>query len=338
MVHSSRSIFTHMINIKDFEDVAGSYMSHPFREGTLHHIFKRGWFWVIPFNNWEGAPNPLVSIGLTLDDRVYPEDPKLSPEDEFEKFLNMLPSAARQFEDAQTIRPWVRTQRIQYTSSRTMGKRWALLSHAAGFCDPLFSRGLINTMENIRELTETLLPALADGDFSEARFSEVDRQQKLAFSFADRMVAGGYASWDDFDMWNSWVRLWAIGFHGAESNLGSVLTMGKASKFRPTADPACSRYEAPGYREYFERSYSVMREYDEGNCTIAEAKKRLRDALDRFEFVIPLRDRSMGHEWALRNPDCRDVFLGLPANHERWKAGGIDPLLAKRARESGADA
>ncbi len=328
MVASSRSLFTHMIDIKDFESVAKSYMSHPFKLGTLHHIFERGWFWVIPFNNWEGAPNPLVSVGLTLDDRAYPEDPAFGPEEEFAKYVEMLPSVAKQFENARAVRPWVRTKRIQYRSTRTIGKRWTLLSHAAGFVDALFSRGLISTMENIRELCDVLLPALSDDDFSEERFDGVDRQQQKAVTFADRIVAGAYVSFDDFELWNMWVRLWAIGAHTAESNLGAVLTMGKYSKFQSVPDPLCSRYELPGFRAYFELSYRAIMEYEAGKRTVAETRLELEQALARFDFSIPLRDKSTGHEWAFRQPLCRDIFLGVPGNHERWQSHRADAHLA----------
>ncbi len=324
METSSRSMFTHVVGLKDIEEVAQCGMSHKFSEGTLHHIFKRGWFWVIPFNNWEGAKNPLVSVGLTLDDRVYPEDPELSAEDEFSKFLDMVPSVARQFADAQVVRPWIRSKRIQYMSTVTTGARFALLSNAAGFVDPLFSRGLICTVENIYELCEVLLPALEDGDFSDERFAPVDVQQKRALSFADRIVNASYISWDDFEIWNLWVRVWAIGVHVVESNLGSVIAMGGASKVKPVSDPLFSPYEESGYKNYFNESYAAMCKYDKGELSAAEARKTLASVLDAYEFQIPLRDRCMGQEWAMKNPLVRDVFLGVSERHERWVNGRTD--------------
>jgi FADH2 O2-dependent halogenase len=328
MVSSSRSMFTHMIGLKEFEEVAPTHMSHPWKVGTLHHLFKRGWFWIIPFGNWEGSTNPLVSVGLTLDDRVYPETAGQSPEQEFASFLERVPSVAKQFENAQAIRPWIRSKRIQYTSKRSIGQRFALLSHTAGFIDPLFSRGLINTMENINELLQVLLPALQDDDFSEQRFEPVDAQQKLALSFADRMVRAAYASWDDFELWNLWIRVWAIGVHAAESNLGSVLTMGEHSSFRPIDAPIFSKYEPAGYRNYFEQSYEAMRSFDEGQATAEQTRQKMLGILTNYEFEIPLRNKCMGHEWAMKQPLCRDVFLGIDENHTRWLKKQTDPHLS----------
>ncbi len=324
----TRTLFNHIVGLKEFEQVAPSLMSHDWKLGTLHHLFKRGWFWIIPFNNWEGATNPLISVGVTVDINTYPLDESITAEQEFQKFLDMLPSAAKQFENAQAVRPWVRTQRIQYSSKRTVGQRYALLSHAAGFVDPMFSRGLINTMENIREILDVLLPALDDGDFSVSRFDPVEAQSKMAFSFADRMVRATYASWDDFELWNLWVRVWAIGVHAAESNLGSVLTMGEHSKFEPVDNPIFSRYEPGGYRKYFEDSYAAMVAYDEGQATVEDTRQKLLKALTDYDFEIPLRGKPQGHEWAMKQPLCRDVFLGVEENQQRWMRHEIDAHLA----------
>jgi tetracycline 7-halogenase / FADH2 O2-dependent halogenase len=322
MVSSTRSIFTHVINVRPFEEIVGKLLTQPWATGTLHHVFKRGWFWVIPFNNWEGAPNPLVSVGVTVDDRVWPEDASLTPEQEFQSFLRLLPSVERQFADAKAVRPWVRTKRIQYSSRHTVGYRYALLSHAAGFIDPLFSRGLINTVENLHSLARALLDALSADDFAETRFENVEVEAKRGFSFADRLVAAAYASWDDFEMWNAWLRVWAIHVHAAESRLGGLLTLGGLSpvRMRPLANPIASNYEEPGFRPFFEAMYGVMERYEAKQLSIEQARAELWGILSCHEFSIPLRDGSRDHEWAMAQPRVRDFPLGMPEKHARWKA------------------
>lgn len=324
----TRSLFTHMVDVTPFEEVVPSRMTQKWSQSTLHHCFKRGWFWVIPFNNWEGAPNKLVSVGLTLDEQLHPEDPSATPEEEFARYLEMFPSVDRQFKDAKLARPWVRTERLQYSSKRMVGERWALLSHAAGFVDPLYSRGLINTVENIGSLCRVLLQALEDGDFAVERFERVERGGRGAIEFADKLVAGSYISWDDFDLWNAWLRLWAVGVHDTESRLGSVILMGRHSRFKPTENYISSEYEAPNYRALFESMWTSIRRYDAGELTLEETRKALWGALERYDFSVPLRDGFKDHEWAMKHRDCRDLFLGIPANHERWAARQPDADLA----------
>lgn len=53
----------------------------------LHHIFKGGWLWIIPFNNHRASTNPLCSVGLQLDPRLYPQREDLTPEEEFRAFI-----------------------------------------------------------------------------------------------------------------------------------------------------------------------------------------------------------------------------------------------------------
>jgi len=148
--HHSRSIFTHMIDVPPFDE-SGNPMTVSWHQSTLHHVFERGWFWVIPFNNRDGSTNPLISVGLTVDPRRYPK-PSIAPDREFQQFLSLFPSVARQFADAKSVRPWVSTGRLQYSTTRCVGYRYCLMSHAAGFIDPLFSRGMINTVEVIYAL------------------------------------------------------------------------------------------------------------------------------------------------------------------------------------------
>lgn len=314
----SRSIFTHMVDLARFEDVTESRMALPWSEGTLHHVFKGGWFWIIPFGNWEGAPNHLVSVGVTLDEDEWPEDSRLSPEREFERFVEMFPSVSRQFANAKTVRPWVRTKRLQYWSTKTVGNRWSLLSHAAGFIDPLFSRGLTNTMENIRSLARELLLALKDGDFTESRFLNIDKAQQMHVGYHDKIVAGAYSSFADFDVYNAWLRLWAVGLHDTESRLGSVIVMGPYSRFKPTENPISAEYEGPNYRALFEEMWGVMLRYRAKQLTVEETRRALWSALDSYEYEVPLLEGLKGQEWALKHPQCRDLYLGLPIRHEQW--------------------
>ena len=240
----------------------------------------------------------------------------------------MVPTVERQFADAQVVRPWIRSKRIQYSSTRFVGKRFALLSHAAGFVDPLYSRGLISTVESVDAVCEELLAALKDDDFSEERFKPVEIQDRRALGFADKLVQASYASWDDFELWNLWVRVWAIGVHVIESNLGSVLVMGRFSKVRPAPDPIVSIYEDHGYRKYFTDSYGVMSKYDAGGLSVEEARQELESVLRAYEgFKIPLLDKRQGQEWAMKNPLVRDIFLGVESQHERWMNKEIDEHL-----------
>jgi tetracycline 7-halogenase / FADH2 O2-dependent halogenase len=211
--HHSRSLFTHMLGVKPYEATTPKGLHSnpsPWSEGTLHHLFRGGWLWVIPFDNHARATNPLCSVGLNLDPRIHPV-PDCSPEEEFRRFIARFPDVAPQFEGARAVRDWVRTGRLQYSSKQTMGYRWCLTSHAAGFVDALFSRGLSNSMEIIHALGWRLLDAIREDDFSEERFRYVQDLEQGLLDFNDDLVANSYTSFQSFPLWNAWFRVWSLG-------------------------------------------------------------------------------------------------------------------------------
>ncbi|HEX8095758.1 NAD(P)/FAD-dependent oxidoreductase [Jatrophihabitans sp.] len=211
--HHSRSMFTHMVDVTPYEDtVPPGAHGNPtnWSQGTLHHLFEGGWAWVIPFNNHARATNSLVSVGLNLDPRIHPK-PDCTPTEEFQSFIDRFPDIRAQFAKAKPVRDWVSTGRLQYSSKQTVGYRWCMTSHAAGFVDALFSRGLSNTFEIINALGFRLLDALRDDDFDPARFEYVQHLEQSQLDFNDDLVANAYTSFGDYDLWDAWFRVWSAG-------------------------------------------------------------------------------------------------------------------------------
>lgn len=210
--HHSRALFTHMIDVKPFDECLDytAKKASRWHEGTLHHLFPGGWMWVIPFDNHPRATNPLCSVGLNLDPRIHGEKPPGDPQDEFDAFVAKYPEMERQFANARAARPWISTNRLQYSSKRVTGKRWCLTAHAAGFLDALFSRGLTNTLEVLNAMAPRLIRAVKEDDFNEERFEHVEKLEQALLAFNDRLVYSAYCAFDDFDLWNAAFRIWAI--------------------------------------------------------------------------------------------------------------------------------
>ncbi len=211
----SRTIFTHMVDVPCFNSVATPRDEYgiPFSlsEGTLHHVFEGGWLWVIPFNNHVRSTNPMVSVGLQLDPRLYPIDESLTPEEEFWRFIERFPSIHAQLRDAKAVRGWTRTGRLQYGSTQVVGERFCLLGHAAGFIDPLYSKGLYTTLMSVAVLGHLLLEAQRTGDFSEAHFAPLERMSRAFNRSNDRLVANSFKSWSNPKLWGAYSLLWLLG-------------------------------------------------------------------------------------------------------------------------------
>ncbi|SEK86276.1 NAD(P)/FAD-dependent oxidoreductase [Streptacidiphilus jiangxiensis] len=210
--HHARSMFTHYIGVKPFDEVSHHPQSlrppAPWHGGTLHHLIERGWFWIIPFDNLKGSRNPLCSVGLTIDERTYPKPKDLTGEQEFRQFLDRYPAVKRQFVGAKRVREWVSTDRLQYSSSHSIGYRWCLMSHAAGFLDPLYSRGLSNTFEVVFALVTRILDSLKDDDWSVERFQYVDQLERGLLQYNDDLVNASYISFSHYRLWNAVFRVW----------------------------------------------------------------------------------------------------------------------------------
>ncbi len=211
----SRAIFTHMVNVPCYHQVGATKEDYgiPFRvsEGTLHHVFRGGWLWVIPFNNHPRSTNPLCSVGLMLDPRIHPLQKELSPEQEFYQFIEQFPSIQGQFTRAKAVRGWTRTDRIQYSSKKIVGDRYCLLGHAAGFIDPLFSKGLYTTFMGVSVLAHLLLEAARDRDYAAGNFQMLEDMTLAYFRANDRLIANAYKSFGNYELWSVYAVLWLLG-------------------------------------------------------------------------------------------------------------------------------
>jgi len=211
----SRTIFTHMVDVPCFNNVGPSQQKfgHPYRlsEGTLHHIFKGGWLWIIPFNNHADSTNPLCSVGLQLDPRLYAQRNDLTPEEEFFECLKQFPDMYAQLKDARPVRDWMRIERLQYSAHHIVADRFALLAHAAGFIDPLYSKGLYVTHASIFLLADLLLNAKQTGDYSAQAFAPLETMTLNYIKMHDRLVASSFKSWHNFKLWNLYEVLWLLG-------------------------------------------------------------------------------------------------------------------------------
>lgn len=211
----SRTIYTHMVDLPCYNTVGASHEQYgipfPVSEGTLHHIFHGGWLWVIPFNNHPQATNPLVSVGLQLDPRIHPMRPDLTPEEEFFSFIDRFPSIKAHFAGARAARAFTRTDRLQYTSTSVVGERFCLQGHAAGFIDPLYSKGLYTTLMSTALIAHLLIEAHRDQDYSTERFKPIEELTLRYVAAHDRVVANSFKSWSNYKLWSVYSVLWLLG-------------------------------------------------------------------------------------------------------------------------------
>jgi tetracycline 7-halogenase / FADH2 O2-dependent halogenase len=305
----SASLYTHMVGVRPFEATLSraerAEAPIPWSSCTLHHLFDGGWLWVIPFDNHEAATNPLCSVGLTYD----PQRARLGeggPEALFKRWLSRYPAVQRQFEDARAARPWVHVPRLQYWSTRTQGKRFCLLSHSAGFIDPLFSRGLANTFTVLHVLGARLIEALGQDQFEEAGFADLEALQQGLIRCNDELVHGAYVSFRDRELWNAWYRVWVIG----EAALDQLRILGARFAFEESRDvrvfdtmervphPGLLCPDHEGYFRLWNESHALLVRVAAGDMSTQEAAREIFARLSAATLVAPglgLTDASRHH-------------------------------------------
>ncbi len=294
----SRTLYTHMQGVKPFDEIFTTKGQRwRWHDGTLHHMFHGGWLWVIPFNNHARSTNDLVSVGLQLDPRIHPKT-DIPAQQEFDEFLAKFPTIKAQFENARPVREWVKTDRLQYSSKKTVGDRYALMLHAAGFIDPLFSRGLENTAVTIHALAARLIRALRDDDFSPERFEYIDRLQQKLLEHNDDFVSCCYTAFSNFQLWDAFHRLWAVG-----TILGQWRLVQAHARFRASRDEAdldhlddnppylgylCADME--GYHRLFTDCKQEVFAVEEKRKSAEEAAARIHHLIEQQEFARPMFD------------------------------------------------
>lgn len=293
----SRALFTHMTGIRPF-DASPTARRHdqpsPWHNGTLHHVFDGGWLWVIPFDNHPDSLNPLCSVGLTLDPRVHPKPTDLSPEQEFQTFLAEFPEIAWQFADARPVRPWVSTGRLQYSARQVVGDRFCLTSHAAGFIDALYSRGLTNSLDLINSLAWRLLAAKRDGDYSTERFRYLETLQQGLFDIHDDLVYSSFVGFRDYGLWNAVNRTWQL-----TTMLGNITLEDAYHRFSRTRDDgifrAMEQTEHPGSHFPVSEHFNDLGRYTRDLCRQVEdatlapgtAADRIFSRIAEADFIPP---------------------------------------------------
>ncbi len=336
--HHSRSLFTHYIGVKPFDEVSGHpdglRPPVPWHNGTMHHLIDRGWFWIIPFDSHKDSKNPLCSVGLTFDERLYPKPSDMTPEEEFNHYLDMYPAVKRQFEGARKVREWVSTDRLQYSSSRTIGHRWCMMSHAAGFIDPLFSRGLSNTFEVVDALVWRLVEALKDDDFSEERFEYVERLERGLLEYNDDLVNSSFIAFSNFELWNAVFRVW-----GAFITPG-VMRLTRARlrylkdhddrHFRELEDARHTGLwwpESDKFKHLLEATAETCEKYEVGELTGSEAAATIQELIQHSDIVNPT--------FGWKDPEHRFVApsTATMARFMYWASVQGPPEMKKLGRE-----
>lgn len=189
---------------------------YPIEDAAVHHVFDGGWVWLLHFNNGVTSAGVAVTEAMAQQLRLAEGQPAWT------RLLNMIPSLAAQFADAQVIVPFTYLPQLSFRSTTIVGQRWVLLPSAAGFVDPLLSTGFPLTLLGIGRLAAALeqhwqLPSLHD----ELSRYAVSTQAELEATA--RLIAALYANMNNFEAF----RAISLLYFAAASFSETVRRLGK---------------------------------------------------------------------------------------------------------------
>ena len=277
---ASRSLFTHMIGVRRFDDCdCAPQPALGWHDGTLHHILEDGWIWVIPFDNTSTSTNPIVSVGVTFDSTKNPKS-ELSAEEEWAQLLDKYPALERQFGQAKIVRPWVSTGNLQYSASSAVGERFCLIGAAYGGIDALFSRGLLNTMQSISMAVDLVTNAIEKDTFQPLHFKPLDELQYKQLEINDRLTTGTYAAFGFPELTTWWLSVWTLieqkSIEHAQNVLQAAASESDSTSSTATAPPATQCIcDEDTILELLESGVAVMQKFSKGAASETETRSSL---------------------------------------------------------------
>lgn len=164
---------------------------YPADRAAVHHILDEGWLYSLRFDDG------VVSAGALLRPDAGAALLADGPEAGWRRLLDRYPSLGAQFGGARLARPLVWLPAIQHRLARAAGHRWALLPHAFGFVDPLFSTGMAWTLLGVERIAAAFEQSGAD-PFSTRWCERYDATLHGELDRIDRLVAGAYRVMGDF--------------------------------------------------------------------------------------------------------------------------------------------
>jgi FADH2 O2-dependent halogenase len=242
---ATQSLFSHFSGVGSLGGTAYSRTDeqppYPIDNAAVHHVFDRGWIWVLQFNNG------ITSAGVAATDELAHELRLTDGAPAWERLLDRLPAVKAQFANARAELPFTHLPRLAFRSSAITGERWALLPSATGFVDPLLSTGFPLTLLGVSRLAESIERHWGTDQFAE-RLHGYSAQTDRELLAAARLIAALYANMNNFDLFVALKLLYfaAASFSESARRLGKPelapsFLLCTHSRFAPECAQLCER-------------------------------------------------------------------------------------------------
>ncbi|MEU6851697.1 hypothetical protein ABZ901_17440 [Actinacidiphila alni] len=340
----TRVIGAHVLGVRPYEQVAPVLKgSHPWSQGTLHHVFDGGWIQIGHFRNYGGTPagSALATVTLSLDAARFPrgadpEGPDGGGWPEILAHAARHPAVAAQLDAARPTFTWA-SEAGQWHASRTFGDRMLLLDQAALGGDPVLGRDLYTSAQLVYSAASDILAAARDDDWSAGRFRYLERLQHGMADRQDRLVEAALTASRDPLLWSATARVWLLGtMFDALSLKRSAKTMAAGAAEAALAslrgDPATGvcHETVPEYRDLLDFTLAACRETAAGRTQARQAADRIFVRLRTEPMVPPI--------YGFGDPRDKEYVLTTPQRLRTllWARKEAPPAVLRLVKPYGA--
>ena len=145
--HSSAAIFGHFENVERREGI---------NEGNISiYWFEHGWFWFIPFKDG------TMSVGAVCWP-YYLSSRKVDVEQFLMETIKLSDGATERMKNAKLISPVTATGNFSYKLNKMYGKGHLIIGDAYAFIDPVFSSGVLFSMNSAEQAASVVDKILHD--------------------------------------------------------------------------------------------------------------------------------------------------------------------------------
>lgn len=145
-----------------------------------------GWLWFIPLSE------TVISVGAVIPKVVHQREGKGTHEESLKHYLAATPPAAAMMERSTQVTPARVDVDYSYLATQMAGDRWVAIGDAAAFLDPIFSTGVLLSMQGGMDAAEAIDAGLRGDDLSARAFQRYERIVRKRYHHFRRFAVGFY--------------------------------------------------------------------------------------------------------------------------------------------------
>ena len=292
----SALVFSHFDGVRLMDDVVPGMPEGPYPDdwAAVHHLIDEGWMYSLRFDDGVTSAGFLLTPRgeASLASRATVSDAAAR----WRALLRRYPTIEAAFADATPLMPIAYRPLIQHRLTRAAGERWALMPHAYGFVDALFSTGIawgLRAIERLALAFESAAPSRRMPGLDV--LSRYDAALSGEADQIDLVVAGAYEAMGHFDMFSAQAMIYFAAVSFAEVSQRMAPGESAAWKgFLGVGDPVLG--PLPG------QSLRRLREITHSRGEIGSAKER-QDFVDWVTRAIAPRNIA-----GLADPERRNLY------------------------------